>query len=88
VNLLGKVGTIEILTALLKEGRMYRDQLSKTINKKGSLLSDGLRELELLGIIASEVEDKFQSKKWYWLAEKGKKIVKRLVEIERMMGEE
>ena len=85
MNVLGKTGTVEILSALLKEKKMYRDQLSKTIGKKGSLLNDRLKELEQAGLIESEVEDKFQGKKWYWLTEKGKKVAKHLLEIKKIM---
>ena len=76
-----------ILKALLKEEKMYRGQISEAVNKKGSTFQDTLSKLEELGIIASEVEDKFGGKKWYWLTEKGKKVAEYLVKIEEVMEE-
>ena len=78
--------TIDILKLLFKNEKMYQKELKEQIGKKGTL-DIRLRELELLGIIASEVEDKFQGKKWYWLTEKGKKVAEHLIEIEKIMGE-
>jgi len=40
-----------------------------------------------MGIIASEVEDKFGGKKWYWLTEKGRKVAEKLKEIEKILEE-
>jgi len=76
--------TIDIIRLLLNNERMYQGEIKDKIGKKGSV-ETRLKELELLGIIASEVEDKFQGKKWYWLTEKGKKVAEHLVEIERIM---
>ena len=63
---------------------MYQKEIKEKIGKKGTI-DIRLKELELLGIIASEVEDKFQGKKWYWLTEKGKKVAEHLIEIEKIM---
>ena len=84
LRLLGLSATTDILKLLLENGRMYGEQLKREIGKKGSV-ENRLRELELLGIIASEVEDKFQGKKWYWLTEKGRKVAEKLREIEEIM---
>jgi len=78
--------TIDILRLLLENERMYQKEIKDKIGKKGTI-DIRLKELELLGIIASEVEDKFQGKKWYWLTEKGRKVAEHLVEIERIMEE-
>ncbi|RLF51426.1 MAG: hypothetical protein DRN19_02835 [Thermoplasmata archaeon] len=86
IRLLGLSATIDILKLLLENERMYGEQLKREIGKKGSV-ENRLRELELLGIIASEVEDKFQGKKWYWLTEKGRKVAEKVKEIEEILGE-
>ena len=87
MEILCKPLALSILKALLKEKRMYRGQLSEAVNKKGSTFQDTLGKLEELGVIASEVEDKFGGKKWYWLTEKGRKVAEYLVEIEKIMEE-
>ncbi len=74
-----------ILRVLLKEGKLYRGQLSEMVNKKGSTFQSTLTKLEEMGIIASEVEDKFGGKKWYWLTEKGRKVAQKLKEIEEIL---
>ena len=84
IKLLGLSATPDILKLLLENKRMYGEQIKKAVGKKGSV-ENRLRELELLGIIASEVEDKFQGKKWYWLTDKGKEIARHLIEIEKIM---
>jgi len=76
--------TIDILRLLLENEKMYQKEIKDKIGKKGTI-DIRLKELELLGIIASEVEDKFQGKKWYWLTEKGKKVAEHLIEIEKIM---
>ena len=63
---------------------MYQKEIKEKIGKKGTI-DIRLKELELLGIIASEVEDKFQGKKWYWLTPEGKEIAEYLVKIEEVM---
>ena len=87
MEILCKPLALSILKALLKEKRMYRGQLSETVNKKGSTFQDALGKLEELGIIASEIEDKFGGKKWYWLTEKGRKVAEYLMKIEEVMEE-
>jgi len=79
--------TIDILRLLLENERMYQKEIKDRLGKKGTV-DIRLKELELLGIIASEVEDKFQGKKWYWLTERGRKIAEKIIEIEKIMGEE
>lgn len=79
--------TIDILRLLLENERMYQKEIKEKIGKKGTI-DIRLKELELLGIIASEVEDKFQGKKWYWLTEKGRKVAEYLVKIEEIMEKE
>jgi len=49
--------TIDIIRLLLNNERMYQGEIKDKIGKKGSV-ETRLKELELLGIIASEVEDK------------------------------
>ena len=71
----------------MKEGKLYRGQLSEKVNKKGSVFQSTLAKLEEMGIIASEVEDKFGGKKWYWLTEKGRKVAEKLKEIEKILEE-
>ena len=85
MEILCKSLALSILKVLLKEKRMYRGQISEAVNKKGSTFQDMLGKLEELGIIASEVEDKFGGKKWYWITEKGKKIAEHLIKIEKIM---
>ena len=65
---------------------MYQKEIKDKLGKKGTI-DIRLKELELLGIIASEVEDKFQGKKWYWLTDKGKKVAEYLMKIEEIMEE-
>lgn len=85
MEILCKLLARSILKVLLEEERMYRGQISEVVNKKGSTFQDTLTKLEELGIIASEVEDKFGGKKWYWLTPEGKEIAKHLIEIEKIM---
>lgn len=86
MKILGLTATSDILQLLLKNEKMYGEQIKTVLKKKGSI-ENRLKELEYLGIITSEVEDKFQAKKWYSLTDKGKKIAKRLIEIKKIMEE-
>ena len=84
IKIVGLTGTSDILRLLAEHKRMYGEQIKRSLKKKGSI-ENRLKELERLGIIASEVEDKFQGKKWYWLTEKGRKIARHVREIEKLM---
>ena len=65
-------------------GTSYASVGENFIGKKGSV-RNRLKELEALGIIISEVEDKYQGRKWYWLTEEGREIAKHLIEIEKIV---
>ncbi len=65
---------------------MHQKEEKDKLGKKG-IIDIGLKEPEFLDIIASEVEDKFGGKKWYWLTPEGKKVAEYLVKIEEVMEE-
>ena len=88
MRIFGKKGSIEILSALLEKGKLYQDELGNIVGMKGGQLVDRIKELKEYGILDWEVEDKFGGKKWIFLTEKGKKIAKYLIEIEKIMEEE
>ena len=88
MRIFGKKGSIEILSALLEKGKLYQDELGNIVGMKGGQLVDRIKELKEYGILDWEIEDKFGGKKWIFLTEKGKKIAKHLIEIEKIMEEE
>jgi len=88
MRIFGKKGSIEILSALLEKGKLYQDELGNIVGMKGGQLVDRIKELKEYGILDWEIEDKFGGKKWIFLTEKGKKIAKYLIEIEKIMEEE
>ena len=87
VTLLGKAGSMNILIALSKHrGKMYFTELKKELGT-GSMSTINMRLLELKssGLIEDEVENKFGGRRYIWLTDKGKKIAKHLVEIEKLL---
>lgn len=86
MKIFAKSQTINIFITLYKFGnKMYLTQLMKEIGHGGSTVMGRLLELKTLGLINDEVEDKFGGRRYIWLTEKGKKVAKHLVEIERIM---
>ena len=87
MKILEKAGSIEILISLLKQkGKMYITELKKEIGK-GSMSTLNMRLLELKnqGLIKDEQESKFGGRRYIWLTEKGEKIAKHLLEIEKII---
>lgn len=81
-----KSQTIGILMTLYKFGeKMYLTQLFDELGHKGSLVVGRLNELNSQGLINDEVEEKFGGRRYIWLTEKGKKVAKHLVDIEKIM---
>jgi len=88
-NIIFAKNTIAILKLLAENKKMYRKEIIMEIigKEKDTGIEYRLRELEILGIIESEIERKFQRKKWYVLSSKGKKIIQLLIEIEKNLAE-
>ena len=85
--ILEKAGSTDILITLLKQkGKMYVTELKKEIGK-GSMSTLNMRILELKnqGLIKDEQESKFGGRRYIWLTEKGEKIAKQLLEIEKIL---
>ena len=83
-----KAHSASILIILYREGRLFYSQLLKLLGHGGGTVSATLEYLKNLGLIIDEVENKFGGKRYLSLTEKGKKIAKHLIEIEKIMGEE
>ena len=87
LTILEKAGSTDILISLLKQkGKMYVTELKKEIGK-GSMSTLNMRILELKnqGLIKDEQESKFGGRRYIWLTDKGKKITKHLLEIEKIL---
>ena len=87
LTILEKAGSTDILISLLKQkGKMYITELKKEIGK-GSMSTLNMRMLELKnqGLIKDEQESKFGGRRYIWLTEKGEKIAKHLLDIEKIM---
>jgi len=87
VTLFEKAGSMNILITLSKhKGKMYFTELKKELGT-GSMSTINMRLLELKssGLVEDEVENKFGGRRYIWLTDKGKKIAKHLVEIEKLL---
>ena len=87
LTILEKAGSIDILISLLKhKGKMYVTELQKEIGK-GSMSTLNMRVLELKnqGLIKDEQESKFGGRRYIWLTDKGEKIARHLVDMEKML---
>lgn len=82
-----KAGSTDILISLYKQrGKMFFTELKDKIGK-GSMSTLNMRLLELknAGLIEDEQESKFGGRRYIWLTEKGEKIAKHLLEIEKIL---
>ena len=85
-------GAIEILTTLFeKKEEIYLAQLTENFNGSNTTVKDRLKELIEAGIIKDRYEKKRSKKnrlisyRYIWLTEKGRKIAKKLVEMEKII---
>jgi len=92
LKILEKAGSTDILISLLKQkGKMYVTELKKEILKKeigkGSMSTLNMRLLELknTGLVEDEQESKFGGRRYIWLTDKGEKIAKHLLDIEKIL---
>ena len=85
--ILEKAGSTDILISLLKQkDKMYVTELKKEIGKGSmSTLNTRILELKNQGLIKDEQESKFGGRRYIWLTEKGKKIARYLLEIEKLL---
>jgi len=87
LKILEKAGSTDILISLLKQkGKMYVTELKKEIGK-GSMSTLNMRLLELknTGLVEDEQESKFGGRRYIWLTDKGEKIAKHLLDIEKIL---
>lgn len=87
LGILEKTGSTDILISLLKQkGKMYVTELKKEIGK-GSMSTLNMRILELKNqeLIKDEQESKFGGRRYLWLTDKGEKVAKHLIDIEKIM---
>ena len=86
-EILEKAGSTDILISLFKnKGKMFVTELKKEIGK-GSMSTLNMRLLELKnqGLIKDEQESKFGGRRYIWLTDKGQKVAKHLLEIEKVL---
>lgn len=87
MKILEKAGSTDILISLLNnKGKMFVTELKKDIGK-GSISTLNMRILELKnhGLIKDEQESKFGGRRYIWLTEKGEKIAKHLIDMEKIL---
>lgn len=87
MDVFAKAGSTDILISLLKnKGKMFVTELKKEIGK-GSMSTLNIRLLELKnhGLIKDEQESKFGGRRYIWLTDKGQKVAKHLLEIEKVL---
>ena len=87
LEILEKAGSTDILILLIRhKGKMYLTKLHKDLGK-GSMSTLNMRLLELKnhGLINDEQESKFGGRRYIWLTDKGKKIAKHLLDIEKIL---
>lgn len=82
LEFLGDKWSLLIIRDFVFEGkRFYKDLLKSEEGIATNVLSDRLKRLENLGIIASEVYEKQRTQKMYTLTQKGKDLIPVLTEI-------
>jgi DNA-binding HxlR family transcriptional regulator len=87
MEILEKAGSTDILILITKhKGKMYLTKLHEDLGK-GSMSTLNMRLLELKnqGLIKDEQESKFGGRRNIWLTEKGEKIAKHLLDIEKIL---
>ncbi len=82
-GILQKSKTIDILLALFKEGELGLTQLKEKTKGSANIISTRAPELIQHGLIVEKREKSFQGRRLFSLTAKGKKVAKKLVEIER-----
>jgi len=87
MDVFAKSGSTDILTSLFKnKGKMFLTELKKEIGKGSmSTLNTRLLELKNQGLIKDEQESKFGGRRYIWLTDKGQKVTKHLIEIEKVL---
>jgi len=87
MDVFAKAGSTDILISLLKnKGKMFVTELKGKIGKGSmSTLNTRLLELKNQGLIKDETEAKFGGRRYIWLTDKGQKVAKHLLEIEKVL---
>lgn len=87
MDVFAKAGATDILISLLKnKGKMFVTELKKEIGKGSmSTLNTRLLELKNQELIKDETEAKFGGRRYLWLTDKGQKVAKHLLEIEKVL---
>lgn len=87
MDVFAKAGSTDILISLLNnKGKMFVTELKKEIGKGSmSTLNTRLIELKNQDLIKDETEAKFGGRRYIWLTDKGKKVAKHLLEIEKTL---
>ena len=85
-NVLEKSQSMEILVALHDKDKLFLSELLETLNTKDTnTVSRRIDLLRDVGLIKEEGEEKFGGRRYIWLTNKGKKVAKLLVEIDKIV---
>lgn len=80
-------GALTVLITIYNLKKTYQDELRRESKIGINTLKSRLVELQSVGLIKEETEDKFGGKHYLWLTPKGKRIAEKLVEIEEILKE-
>lgn len=86
-SFLEKAGSTEILKILLTKKKIYISELKKELGTISmSTLNNRISELKTQGLIEDKQEYiKSTHRKYIWLTEKGRKIAKLILKIEKLL---
>ena len=80
--------TLRILVTLLITGPLSFSELANKVGSSNVTIYNALKRLKKVDLIAEEREEDFPRRRLISLTEKGRKIAKLLVEIEKILSEE
>lgn len=88
IELLEKSRAVEVLVNLYNVKEAGLVEIVSLCGGSTSTVNNRLVELKGVGLIEEEREAKFGGRRLFRLTEKGKKVAKKLVEIEKLVGRE
>ena len=82
---LEKPRTVDILIALL-DGKKYFSELKDVSGRAStSTIEARIQDLRKAGLVNDKKEAKFGGRRYIWLTDKGQKVAKHLLEIEKVL---
>ena len=86
IEILQKSRAIEVLTNLYRKKEVGLVEIVNLCGGSTSVVNNRLLELKAAGMISEEKEAKFGGRRLFKLTDLGKKIAKKLIEIEKVLS--